>query len=863
LASVKGRDPKLPWVMIRRPGGLPLAAAATPTAWLLALLAGTGIGLGFVPVLAVERAWGLAALAALSWAVLWVCKRRSEADARGDVGPTPWLDLFTLAMILLLMAMLTQVRIQQRLADRLDPALEGRDLLLTGRIASLPSVGPQGLRFVFEVEQARWRGDPLAVGPQVPEFVSMGWFTGFHEDATLSQPQQALKAGQRWTFKARLRQPHGVLNPHGFDLERYLFTHGLRATGAVREAPPQAVELAAGYPVQRWRQSVRDAIQLRLGETRAAGVIAALVVGDQSAIAREDWDLFRDTGVAHLMAISGLHVTMFAWAAGLAIGWGWRRSGRACLWLPAPTAARLGGWLAALGYAVFSGWGVPAQRTVWMLAVVTLLAVSGRRWPWTATLLAAAAVVALVDPWALLDVGFWLSFAAVGLLMLAGSPRLAPAAMGLEPAGVATRGIGKAWQRLRDSVAEGLRTQWITTIGLAPLTLILFQQVSVVGFVANIVAIPWVTLLVTPLAMLGVLLPAAWELAARAVELMSSGLTGLAGLPGATVTVAAVAWPWQLAGLLGGVLLVLPLPWAWRALGLPLLMGLLWPVTDRPPEGQFELVAVDVGQGTAAIIRTRHHLLVYDTGPQTGRDNDAGQRILLPLLKARGETRIDRLVLSHRDLDHVGGAASVLRGLNVAALSSSLEPGHPLLGLAAERDAPAAPCTAQQRWDWDGVRFEFLHPRVDARDLAPEIRVRANELSCVLKVSAAPGAASGARSVLLTGDIEQASERLVVSTEPEALRADVLFVPHHGSRTSSSIGFIEAVAPRWAVVQAGYRSRFGHPAPDVVQRYRERGIAVVASPGCGAWSWKARASEPVCERALARPHWRHPDPGAP
>jgi competence protein ComEC len=858
------------------PGLLPVYA--TPSAWLAAGLAGTGWALWGWPVWMPAQAFGVLVLALLG--ILFAVRLRRRLTQAG-LGP--------LAAAVLLLAIVaaalaaTQLRIADRLQHRLDPALEGRDLLLTGVVASLPQHGAQGLRFVFHVEQARWRGDPLVIGAQVPERVSMGWFTGFHEDATLSQPQLALKAGQRWTFRARLRQPHGPLNPHGFDLERFLFVNDLRATGAVRDAPPQAVETDAGYPVQRWRQWVRDRLLTHTGDTPAAGVLAALVVGDQSAIGREEWDLFRDTGVAHLMAISGLHVTMFAWAAGGLIGLLWRGSTRACLRLPAPTAARLGGLAAALAYAVFSGWGVPAQRTVWMLAVVTLLVVSGRRWPWSAVLLAAAAVVAVLDPWALLDIGFWLSFVAVGLLMLA-SPGLARPRDAAVLAGSAVPDAARsrwlpAWRRLVPAwLGDAMRTQWIATIGLAPLTLVLFQQVSLVGFVANLVAVPWVTLVVTPLAMLGALLPWAWTLAAWAVEGMTAGLQGLAQWPWAVWTVPAVPWWWQAAALLGGVVAVLPVPWWWRLQALPLMLPLLWPVVPRPPFGQFELVAVDVGQGTAAIVRTRDHVLVYDTGPQTGRDSDAGQRILVPLLRARGDLAIDRLVLSHRDLDHVGGAASVLRGARVTELRSSLEAGHPLLGLAREQGARVEPCAAAQRWTWDGVQFEFLHPREGAIDRSPEVRARANELSCVLKVTAAgagAGAASGGaaaapdarppgpRSVLLTGDIERASESLVVAAAPDSLPAEILFVPHHGSRTSSSIGFIEAVAPRWAVVQAGYRSRFGHPAPEVVQRYRERGVTVVASPGCGAWTWRAGEAEPICERARVRRHWQHPDPGAP
>ncbi len=320
----------------------------------------------------------------------------------------------------------------------------------------------------------------------LPQRIALGWYNGFHEDAALSAPQRELRAGQRWRFAVRLRRPHGNLNPHGFDYELQLFEQGIRATGYVRDAPPpQLLSEAAGFPVERLRQRVRDAIYANVADRRAAGVLAALAVGDQSAIEREDWDLFRNTGVAHLMSISGLHVTMFAWLAGLGVGALWRRSPRATLALPVPAAARWGGLVAATAYAFFSGWGVPSQRTVWMLATVTLLQGAGVRWPWLLVLLAAAAVVTALDPWALTQAGFWLSFMAVGLLM-ASSPATEAA-----PAGSPTSPTGwRGWPaRAYTHVRADLRTQVIATLGLTPLTLVFFQQVSIVGFLANVVAI--------------------------------------------------------------------------------------------------------------------------------------------------------------------------------------------------------------------------------------------------------------------------------------------------------------------------------------------------------------------------------------
>jgi competence protein ComEC len=727
----------------------------------------------------------------------------------------------------------------ERLGDSLAAGLEGVDLQVTGLVASLPQRSASGLRFRFEVEHAELAGRPV----KLPPLLALGWYAGFHADATLSPPQQSLGAGQRWRFTLRLRQPHGQLNPHGFDYELHLFEQGVGATGYVRDAPPPVqLERAAGHAVERLRQRVRDAIDARVGDPRAAGVLAALAVGDQSAIEREDWDLFRNTGIAHLVSISGLHVTMFAWLAGVGIASAWRSSARATLLLPAQQAARWGGLLAATAYAVFSGWGVPSQRTIWMLAAVTLLHTLGRRWPWPLVLLAAALVVAAIDPWALLQPGFWLSFVAVGLLMASGTPRGAGGeGTSADAPGVWRARFGAAGRRLH---AE-LRGQAVATVGLAPLTLIFFQQVSLVGFLANLVAIPLVTLVITPLALLGSLLAPLWSAGAWMVQQLSAGLAWLAAWPGAVVSVAAAPLWAQALGLFGAGLLVLPLPWRLRLLALPLAMPLLMPQPSRPDPGQVELLAVDVGQGTAVLVRTQRHLLVYDAGPQYARDSDAGQRVLLPLLRARGEQRIDRLMLSHRDTDHVGGAGALLQGGRVGELWSSLEDGHPLLALAPRRQR----CHSGQAWAWDGVRFEILQPPAEAygRGRKP------NTMSCVLRVQAANGA-----SVLLAGDIEREQEAWLVASHGPSLRSDVLLVPHHGSKTSSTASFVRNVQPRLAVVQAGYRNRFGHPAPEVMARYAQVDAAAVDSVRCGAWQWRStQPGQGVCERDAARRYWHH------
>jgi competence protein ComEC len=275
----------------------------------------------------------------------------------------------------------------------------------------------------------------------------------------------------------------------------------------------------------------------------------------------------------------------------------------------------------------------------------------------------------------------------------------------------------------------------------------------------------------------------------------------------------------------------------------PLALGLLIPPRTLPAEGSFDLLAADVGQGSAILVRTRGHVLLFDAGPQYSRESDAGQRVLVPLLRARGDTPLDLLVLSHRDIDHVGGAKAVLGALGVEALSSSLDAGHPLTALATR----ASRCEAGQHWRWDGVEFAVLRPAAEdyARNLKP------NALSCVIRV------AGNGRSVLLTGDIEREQEALLVVEHGSGLQSDVLIAPHHGSRTSSSAALLDAVRPSLVVVQAGYRNRFGHPAAEVLERYRERGIRIVDSPECGAWSWPAEAAidKATCQREAARRYW--------
>ena len=808
-----------------------MSAAPTPSArgyragLILPALLGVVVGTALQLQQASLWAWPAYAALLLTGLVTWALVASRLAALRGAAV----LVLLALASVAAGVAGLRGAWLH---SNALTAVLEGRDIAVDGVVAAMPQRSDVGLRFRFDVRSAHQGGLPVALPPKL----YLSWYgstPGPSEAPGLAAPQAPapppdLRAGERWRMTVRLKAPHGNLNPHGFDYELWLWEQGLQATGYVRVGPhdPTPLRLAdtGAYPVERARQWVRDQIFQRLDHRQAAGLIAALVVGDQNAIERADWDVFRATGVAHLMSISGLHVTMFAWLAALLTGALWRRSSRLCLLLPAPIAALLCGVVLAFAYAYFSGWGVPAQRTVLMLGTVAALRWSGRQWPWPHTLLLACVVVLLSDPWALLQAGFWLSFVAVAVLFVTdpGSDPAQPHAAG---------------GRLKSLFAE----QWVMTLTLTPLTLLLFGQVSVVGLLANALAIPWVTLVITPLAMLGVAFAPLWDLAVWAVAGLLAFLQALAALPFATVSVAQAPLWAAVAGMAGGLLLAMRWPLALRLQGLALIVPVLLWQAPRPAPGEFELLAADIGQGNAVLVRTASHALVYDTGPRFSRESDAGHRVLVPLLRALGE-RLDTVVLSHRDSDHTGGAQAVLAMQPQATLLSSIEDGHVL-----QTQRPVTRCTAGQRWQWDGVDFEILHPHVDdyARELKP------NAVSCVLRIS------NARQSALLAGDIE-AEQEAILGQRGALLKSNVLLVPHHGSKTSSSDGFLDAVAPRIALVQAGYRNRFGHPAPSVVGRYAQRQVRVFDSPHCGAATWNSAQPDQVrCQRETNRRYWHH------
>jgi len=686
-----------------------------------------------------------------------------------------------------------------RMADRLDPAWEGRDVEITGVIAGLPEPFERGVRFEFDIESV------APAEARLPQRVLLAWYNGLTREEY--QEVAPVRAGERWRFAARLKRPHGQSNPTGFDYEAWLLERGIRATGTVRSNRREGIErldpmvYGPGYVIERLREHVRERFWDALPEHRYAGVLTALAIGDQKAIEPQEWDVFARTGVTHLMSISGLHVTMVSGLAAALILLAWRRSQALALRIAAQKAAALAGFATAFGYCLISGFAVPAQRTLYMIGVVALALVIDRLTSASRVLALALLVVLVLDPWAVLSAGFWLSFGAVALIFYVGSGR-------------AER---PHW------VAQWGAMQWAVTVGLAPLLLVLFRQVSLASPVANAVAIPVVSVVVTPLALAGAVLPFDFplQLAHALLEWLMWLLRWLAALDGAVWTQQAPE-SWTLPLAVAGILwLLVPRGFPSRWMGALLLIPMASVVPQRLPHGAAALTMFEVGQGLSVLVRTRSHALLYDAGPAWSPEADSGTRVIVPALRAQGLRALDAMVVSHDDTDHSGGALSVMRAVPAARLYSSLPSFDPIAQAAPYR----IPCADASAWVWDGVRFEFLHPAMARYGDPAE---SANNLSCVLKVSGPHGAA------LLTGDIEWRGEADLVARRSDSLRAQVLVVPHHGSSTSSTSEFVRAVAPQYAVFAVGYLNRFAHPRPEVVARYREQGSRIVRSDQSGA-----------------------------
>lgn len=741
-------------------------------------------------------------------------------------------------------------RAEQRLSEQLPSTWENQDIVVEGYVSELPQFmydSPRpGWRLRFTVEQATSPGQPLAkpstdrFSANFPQNLRLSWYGDVPanlQDEENDEPAELspnipdpglLKPGQRWRLTVRLKQPHGPANPGSMDFEGWLFAHNLRATGYVRKmSPPQYLgqqPWSLHLWVEQQRARLRQAIQRALPvETYpASGIVIGLAIGDQGSIPGKQWELFNQTGLTHLMVVSGSHITLLAallaWITLKA--WG-RFSPRLPLLLPAPKAAALVGLCTAAFYTALSGLGIPALRTLSMLTVVTL-GLFNRRFHRTDQILQASLlVVLLIDPWAVLAPGFWLSFATVGALLLTRNLSTYSVHAGF-------------WGHLTHHLKQFTFAQWAATLATLPLLSQFFHGFPLVAPFANLLAIPLISLIVTPLILLGVVLigitaPFSGGVANIGQELAShlwhfchlflvfllETLPWFAQIPLWSVT-EAPAWASGLA-IVGIVLLLLPriIPAQWFLGTISLLPGLYWPVA-KPDATEWWADVLDVGQGQAVLIRTQSHSLLYDSGPGPGirfpDRPDAAQRVVLPFMRTQGINHLDTLILSHRDLDHAGSAH---RLKSTIPIEQTRSPG------VFPEDKP---CLAGQTWEWSGVRFEILHPQAAMLESPPR---NTNAVSCVLRISSPQG------SFLLTGDLPEKEEQALLETYP-ALRTDILLAPHHGSKTSSSEAFLGALNAHTVIISAGYLNRFGHPHPEVLHRYTEAGLKIWRTDQGGA-----------------------------
>ena len=695
---------------------------------------------------------------------------------------------------------------------RLPKAWEGQDFQVIGQVVGLAQTkgGTTGVQ--LRIERVTRNGQTLPW----QGLTRISWY-----DKPTAEPEPC----SRWRLLLRLRRPRGTVDPGGADGERSALARGISAVGYVRDDASNTRLSTSSWCLDRWRGSLADGIQARVHDPHDAALLRAFTVGDTRALETQDWDVARANGISHLIAISGFHV-------GVAAIFGvWLCYGLYALWpslalrCPRGQAQAIAALSCAFMYAALAGFGMPTVRTVLMIAAMAL-ARCLRRTAGSSHILAVALIaMLLVDPLAVLEAGFWLSFIGVAFLILC----------------MDAKGRG-----IRAFLHELTLGQIVMTIALLPLTLWFFGEASLVGALSNLVAVPFVSFVIVPCALFGMLLliicPPLATPPLRVAEWLTHAqwrlLEHTATWPGAHWFLPTVK-PWALVlAMLGAVWLFMPRGVPLRVLGALLFLPLVWPVRSLPDTGAFQAWILDVGQGLSVIVRTHDHVLVYDAGARYPSDYDLGAAVVVPSLHALGMDRLDVLMISHADNDHAGGAPVV-----AAAFPSARR----YAGEPARMPIPMEPCAAGQQWSWDGVSFRVLSPSAGVQEAT------ANDHSCVLLVEGRAG------RLLLTGDIGMDTEPRVAMAVGPGPRP-VLQVPHHGSSGSSSAGFIAAIEPELAIVSAGWRNRFGHPRPDVMARYAAARVPVFNTAVAGAVQIDFPAAAPAYVaarwRVLARRYWR-------
>jgi competence protein ComEC len=687
-----------------------------------------------------------------------------------------------------------------QLNTRLSSEFEGIPLVVTGEIANLPDQNSQRANFELNV---------LNATEKLPSKFKLSWY----------EPTKILHVGETWQLTVKLKRPHANFNEGGMDYERWLFSQHIGATGIVKKESAVFLKSASIFSIHYLRQKIGDKLIARYGENLNTVLLRALTVGDDNGLTSENWDIFRITGVTHLIVISGSHIALVAGLIYFLTLQIWTRLG--ILRFSPPRAAALASLITAIFYALLAGYVIPTKRAVIMLGFVAIASFYQRHFSPLQSFAIALFVMLIFDPAMLLSIGFWLSFLAVALILyrVAGRLKSPP-----------------NWKNTVD-------IQFAVSLGLSPLLLFFFNQTSLISPLVNFIAVPIVELLIVPLALLQI--PLMWLFPWLAdkifvildcvLQWFMQGLEFVATLPNAVFDLPQPSFFTLILSSLGLLWCFAPRGIPARFLGLILNLPLLFPILPTLKNGEAIVTVLDVGQGLSVFVQTQNHQLLYDTGAKFFNGGDMGKNVVLPFFRHHGIQKLDTLLISHGDNDHCGGANSILERI----------PTSEILTSAPEKLIPYQIhfCEIGQIWTWDGVNFSILSPSKTFE--------KGNNNSCVLKIE------TGKKAVLLTGDIETSAENWLVENMPEKLRADILIAPHHGSKTSSSLSFLNAVKPKTVLIPAGYRNQFHHPSPEIVARYESLNADILTSAKNGAITVRLKQNEVNVEnlRDTAGKYW--------